>query len=135
VVLPEPVALDLADDYDLIAGLTTWGEARAANPKQVWVPGLSEDEDDPHADSDPYDPTATGVYEDGDWPLHPGTYALDELPEELHDIGGVGESMVTAPFLYIDPADEADLVRELRSRGYDARRDDQLFARLDPYFP
>jgi hypothetical protein len=31
VVLPEPVAVDPAEDYKIIAGLTTYGEARAAN--------------------------------------------------------------------------------------------------------
>jgi hypothetical protein len=99
------------------------------------MPGLDEEDDEPRADTDAYDPTTTPNYESGDWPLHAGTYALDELPEDLDDLVQAADSMPTAPFVYSDPADEAHFVREARSRGYDVRRGDNLVARLDPHFP
>jgi hypothetical protein len=52
------------------------------------VQGLDEDEhDDIPADEDPYSAALTSDYENGDWPPPAATIALDELPDDLEDIG------------------------------------------------
>lgn len=112
--------------------LKTYGEARRFQLRSLnGVPGLDEDDyDDILADGGPYDVALTDAYENGNWPAPAATIALDELPEDLEDIGEQIEQFPSFPTLYIDPTTEADLVRGLNQRGYEVRRDDELIGRI-----
>lgn len=91
------------------------------------MPGLDENEtDDIPADEEPFNVALTNAYENGDWPPLAATIALNELPEDLDDIGQQVEHFPGSPSLRIDPAIEEELVRELHQRGYGVRRDDDL---------
>lgn len=61
------------------------------------------------------------------------TIALDDLPDDLDDIGEQVEHFPELPTLRIDPAVEDELVADLKGRGYQVRRDDGLFDRINPY--
>lgn len=131
VLMPEDVAKAFAEDLEEIWSLKTYGEARRFQPQSTqWVPGLDDEDDDIPADDDPYDVTLTNVYENGDWPAPAATIALDELPEDLDDIGEQIEHFPSFPTLYIDPATETELVRLLNQRGYEVRRDDELISHI-----
>jgi hypothetical protein len=132
ILLPEEVAKAFAADYEAIWSLRTYGEARRFQPRSLrGVPGLDDKEyDDIPADEDRYDAALTNECENGEWPPPAATIALDELPEDLDDIGEQIEHFPSFPALYIDPATEADLVRVLNQRGYEVRRDDGLINRF-----
>lgn len=133
VLIPEDTAKAFAAEYQAIWSLKTYGEARRFQPRSLnGVPGLDQEEDydDIPADEDPYDVALTNDYENGDWPPPAATIALDELPEDLEDIGEQIEHFPSFPTLYIDPATESELVRLLNQRGYEVRRDDGLINRI-----
>jgi hypothetical protein len=132
VLLPEDTAKSFAADHQAIWLLKTFGEARRFQPQSLnGVPGLDEDEyDDIPADEDPYDAALTNEYLNGDWPPPAATIALDELPDDLEDLGQQIEHFPSFPTLYIHPATEADLLRDLKRRGYAVRRDDGLIDRI-----
>jgi len=131
VLLPEDVARGAAKEIENIFRLRTFGEARRFEPQYVDVPGLDDDEyDEPPDDEDIYDVTLTSVYLGEDWPPPAATFPLDDLPDDLDDIGEQIEHFPGYPTLYIDRATERDLVETLRRRGYDIRRDDELIGRL-----
>jgi hypothetical protein len=132
VLLPEDVAKAFAADHQAIWSLKTYGEARRFQPRSLnGLPGLDDDEyDDIPADEDPYTVTLTNEYLNGEWPPPAATIALDELPEDLEDIGEQVEHFPNFPTLRIDSATEADLVRVLNQRGYEVRRDDELVNRI-----
>ena len=135
VLLPQNVASAYAADHEHICTLSTFGEARRFEPEGMNVaPGLEEDDyDEVPADEDPYDATLTNEYLDGTWPPRAATVALDHLTgEDFDDIGEERENLGGVPFLYIDPATEADLVITLQSRRYRVERDDELIRRIDP---
>lgn len=134
VFLPERIANETADDLDQIRMLRTYGEARALVTRAVWIPGIDIDEPDDPPDEDAYDAAATAAHQDGDWPASAATIALDELPEDLEDLGEQRDNMAQLPRLYIDPQTEAEVLQYVRSLGYRARRDDSLFARLNQFF-
>ena len=130
VLLPEEVALAVASDLAEIGLLKTYGEARRFEPKFLWVPGLDEDDpEDQPDDDDPYDAGATNECENGDWPPAAATIALDVFDDELEDIGEQREHFPGSPTLFIDPSSEDSTVQELRRRGYEVRRDDELMRR------
>jgi len=62
------------------------------------------------------------------------TIALDDLPDDLEDLGEERGTLASTPYLFIDSSTEAEVLQYVRSPGYTARRDDSLFARLDPQF-
>ena len=133
ILLPEDVARGVAEDIERIWNLRTFGEARRFEPQQLMVPGLDEDEyDEVPADEDVYDVTLTNQFLADDWPPPAATFPLDDLPDDLDDIGKQIEHFPGYPTLYIDPATEADLVDKLRRRGYEVRRDDELIGRIGP---
>jgi hypothetical protein len=133
VLLPEEVAKTFATDHQALWLLETYGEARRFQPQSLdGVPGLDEDDyDGIPADADPYEVALTYDYENGKWPTPAATIALDELLDDLDDIGEQIEHSPSFPTLYIDPATDADLVRVLNHRGYEARRDDELINRIE----
>jgi len=135
VLLPEEVARGVAEEIENIFRLRNFGEARRFEPQYVDVPGLDDDEyDEPPGDEDVYDVTLTNVYlGEDEWPAPAATFALSYLPEGLDDIGEQIEHFPGYPTLYIDPATEADLVKTLRQRGYDVRRDDEVIGRVNRY--
>lgn len=128
MLLPEEVAKAFAAEHQAIWSLKTYGEARRFQLRSLnGVPGLGDEEyDDIPADEDPYDVALTSDYENGDWPPPAATIALDELPDDLDDIGEQVEHFPNFPTLHIDPATEPDLVRALNQRGYEVQRDDEL---------
>ena len=128
VLLPEETAKAFAADHQAIRSLKTYGEARRFQPRLLnGVPGLDDDEyDDTPTDEDPYDVVLTNEYLNGEWPPSAATIALDELPEDLEDIGEQIEHFPRFPTLSIDPVTEADLLRVLNQRVYEVRRDDEL---------
>jgi len=130
--MPEDTANAFAAEHQAIWSLSTYGDARRFHPQSLnGVPGLDHDRyDDIPADEDPYDVGVTIEYENGDWPPPAATIALDELPDDLEDVGEQIEHFPGFPTLYIDPATETDLVRVLNQRGYEVRRDDKLIKRL-----
>ena len=132
ILLPEEVALDYAADHQHIWALTTYGDARHFEPHGInRPPGLDEDDyDEVPADGDPYDSDSTDEYLNGDWPPSAATIALDELPDDLDDIGEERDRFPGSPILFIDPATEVDLFQILRNRGYEVRRDDELIERI-----
>jgi hypothetical protein len=136
VLLPEDLAAAIASDLEKIYALETYGEARRLETQLLTVPGLDDDDYDeaPPEASDPYDCTTTNECQEGNWPPRAATVALDYLAEDetLDDIGEERENLGGVPFLYIDPADEQELIATLRNRGYELRRDDELIGRIDP---
>jgi hypothetical protein len=76
--------------------------------------------------------TAQAWADEPDAPLA-ATIALDDLPDDLDDIGEQVEHFPELPTLQIEPAEEEGLVADLRRRGYLVRRDDGLFQRINPY--
>lgn len=134
-MLVADVARTIAEDYDALRAATTYGQARALQLTHIDAPGLDDDEEDVHedtnrADDDPYDPYQSAAARNGDWPVSAATYALDHLPEDL-DIGEEVDSPVQTPWLFIDPASEDELIQAANEASYTLRRDDQLIARLD----
>jgi hypothetical protein len=121
VVLPEKVAEEVARDYERISAIHTYGEARQLSLEYLSLP-MGDDEAD---DSEPYDP-----WECEDFPPRAAGIALDELPEDL-DIGEEIDVMAFVPWLYIDPADEEQLLEAARVAGYPIRRDDNLIRAID----
>jgi hypothetical protein len=132
ILLPEAVALAYAADHEAIWALTTYGVARRFEPLGInRPPGLDEDDyDDVPVDEDAYDAASTNEVLDDSWPPSAATIALDELPDDLSDVGEERDHFPNAPTLYIDPATEADLVETLRRRGYEVHRDDALIGRI-----
>lgn len=130
VLLPEKVAQELARDYKRISGVHTLGQARrvARELERLSLPDI-EDDNDGEIDSETYNPWG---FED--YPPRAATVALDELPEELADIGEEMDFMGFTPWLKIDPATERVLVETAEVRGFSIRRDDDLIRAIDPSF-
>lgn len=128
VLLPEEEATARAEEVSAIFAASTYGEARQLARVGLDVPGI-DDEDDEHGDEDPYDPA---LFED--WPGRAATLALDLLPDDLDDIGEQIDQFFAPPILHIDPAGEAALVKLLRERGYEVRRDDEMVGGMDPLY-
>jgi hypothetical protein len=134
VLLPEDVAQAVAEDLEAIGQFTTYGEARRFEPLYLGVPGLDDDDfEEVAADGDLYVVTATNEYQNGDWPPPVATVALENLPDDIQDIGEEVERFPSSPTLYIDPTSESHLLEDLRQRGYSVRRDDGLIQRIGSY--
>lgn len=131
VFLPEQLANQSADELDRIRMLRSYGAARGFTVRHTWIPGL--DDPDEHSDEDAYDASATSECQAGEWPPLSATMALDNLPDDLEDLGEQRDYMGSVPRLFIDPRIEAEVLRYVRSLGYTAHRNDSLFARLSPH--
>jgi hypothetical protein len=55
------------------------------------------------------------------------------LPDDLDDLVVEVEHFPNPPTLKLLSVSEADLVKTLKQRGYEVRRDDELISRIDPY--
>jgi hypothetical protein len=138
VFLPEDVAREYLEDYRMIAGAKSYGEARALRPKRTWVPDRDAEDEygDPIDDSKPYDARRTGAFEEGEWPAPPDTLALYHWPEDVdRESIAVEKGKIAAwEYLSIDPTTEAAAVAKFREHGYSVTRDDELIMRLDAFW-
>ncbi|SCG41034.1 hypothetical protein [Micromonospora humi] len=84
------------------------------------------------ADDEPFDLTEVGAVVDGRWPRMVTTRAFDALPQDLRETYGRRELTVhDGDYLEIPLDREDELVAELRGRGYQVTRDDDLVNLLD----
>jgi hypothetical protein len=135
VILPEEVAIAYASDREAILALKTFGEAFRFKPKATnYPPGVDDWEDyfeERPSDGEPYDAAAfLAQWEEYPWPPAAATIALEEMPEDLDDIGEQVEDFPYVPTLQIGPELESQIVSTIRSRGYEVRRDDELIRRV-----
>ncbi|MEU4477762.1 hypothetical protein AB0F68_06795 [Micromonospora sp. NPDC023966] len=128
-------ATEEAEEIKALAAARTWGEARQVQMTHLWNPAgpeCYEPEDDDYADGKPFDINELGTVMEGDWPRMVTERALELLPEDLQD--RFGKRQFTAhngDFLEIPIDHESELVAELRERGYEVTRDDELINVLD----
>ncbi|MGD0220686.1 MAG: hypothetical protein ABSC73_09580 [Acidimicrobiales bacterium] len=135
VILPEEVAVAYASDREAIFALKTFGEAIHFKPKAGnYAPGADDWEDyfeERPADDEPYDAAAfLEQWPEYEWPPAAATIALEEMPEDLDDIGEQVEDFPFVPTLQVSPELEAQIVSTIRGRGYEIRRDDELIWRV-----
>jgi hypothetical protein len=69
-------------------------------------------------------------WEEYEWPPEAATIALEEMPEDLDDIGKQVEHFPFEPTVQISPELESQIVSTIRSRGYEIHRDDELIGRV-----
>lgn len=123
-----------AAEIRALAAARTWGEARQVQMTHLWNPAgpdCYEPEDD-YADDKPFDITEVGAVVDMSWPEMVTARALSVLPQDLQD--RYGEIVLTVhdgEYLEVPLDGEAELVAELRERGYEVTRDDELINLLD----
>jgi hypothetical protein len=134
VILPEEVATAYASDREAILALKTFGEAFRFKPKGAnYPPGVDWQEylEERPSDDEPYDAAAfPEQWPEYEWPPAAATIALEEMPEDLDDIGEQVDHFPHAPTIQIDPELESQVVATIRSRGYEVRRDDELIGRV-----
>lgn len=137
ILMPEDVAEAYVSDHEAIVALKTFGDARRFVPRGSInnPPGVDDWEDlygeEGPPDDDPYDAVAlVESWEDYPWPPSAATIALEELPDDLRDIGEEVENFPFESALHIDPAFEQQLLETIRSRGYEIHRDDVLIGRI-----
>lgn len=122
-----------AAEIRALASARTWGEARKVQMTHLWNPaGPDCYEPEDHADDKPFDITSVGAVEDMSWPEMVTTRALAVLPQDLQD--RYGEIVLTVhdgEYLKVPLDGEAELVAELRERGYEVIRDDDRINLLD----
>ncbi|MEV1328527.1 hypothetical protein AB0J20_02985 [Micromonospora costi] len=121
-----------AADIRALAAARTWGEARQVQMTRLWNPARPGGYEDEYADDRPFDITELGAIVDGDWPKMVTARALAVLPQDLQD--RYGEIVLTVhdgEYLKVSLGGEAALVAELRERGYEVTRDDDLINLLD----
>ncbi|MEU4477918.1 hypothetical protein AB0F68_07635 [Micromonospora sp. NPDC023966] len=122
-----------AAEITALAAARTWGEARQVQMTHLDNPaGPDCYEEDDYADDKPFDITELGAIVNGYWPTMVTTRALDVLPQDLQD--RYVELVLTVhdgEYLKVPLDGEADLVAELRKRGYEVTRDDETINLLD----
>jgi hypothetical protein len=127
-------AADEAQEIVAIATSRTWGEARRVAPRHTWNPVGPEyhDPEDGPADDEPFDINKVGLVQQGDWPDMVTSRALKLLPKDLQARFGVdADTVLNGDYLEIPLDREAELVAELRERGFEVSRDDELINVLD----
>jgi hypothetical protein len=142
IIFDESAAEGLASELEEIEACETVGDARRVRETlgYTYMPGGSDDfldeDGEPLPDDAPYDCWDTGEAQEGDWPPMPGAYALDDLPLELlrpltAEAGGrLIDTTVNGSSFAIPLNRQEDLVRILRSAGYEVRRGDDLINSL-----
>ncbi|WP_434740276.1 hypothetical protein [Micromonospora sp. SH-82] len=127
-------AAEEAAEIRAIAAARTWGEARRIQTTHVTNPADPENynpEEDP-ADEEPFDINELGSVVEGDWPPMVAERAVTLLPEELRTrFGDQQATVLNGDLLEIPLSSETELVAELRRRGYQVHRDDELINVLD----
>ncbi|MEV0723812.1 hypothetical protein AB0I37_13640 [Micromonospora purpureochromogenes] len=129
-------AAEEAAEIRALASARTWGEARQVRMTHLWNPAGPdyEDPEDGYADDEPFVITELGAVMDGRWPRMVTTRAFEVLPQDLQDRYGKREfTLHDGDYLEIPLEGEAELVAELRGRGYDVTRDDELINLLDGF--
>jgi hypothetical protein len=117
-----------------IASAATWGEARRVATRYTWNPVGPEyyDPDEGLADDEPFDIAEMGAVQDGDWPPMVTTRASTLLPKDLQAaFSDPAVTALTRYYLEIPLRHEADLMAQLRDRGFEVSRDDDLINLLD----
>ncbi|MEU8298935.1 hypothetical protein AB0C04_16825 [Micromonospora sp. NPDC048909] len=125
-----------AAEIRALATAHTWGEARQVQMTQLWNPAGPDyhDPEDGYADDKPFDITKVGAVEGGTWPRMVTERAFTVLPQDLQDNHGKRQLTVhDGDYLEIPLDCEAELVAELRGRGYEVIRDDDLINLLDGF--
>ena len=116
-----------ANDYVCLRELDsrpdmTWGELRHSLPRLAgFLPSEGEVADTELLSSDAWGSPISDY-----WPF-PHSEQLDLLPKDVIALGEI-EDTGEGDRLYLDTADEDEIVRRLRSHGYEVRRDDALVA-------
>lgn len=122
-----------APEITALAAARTWGEARQVQMTHLSNPAGPECyEEDDYPDDEPFDITEVGAIVEGYWPGMVTARALDVLPQDLQDrYGEVVLTVHNGEYLRVPLDGEAELVAELRERGYEVTRDDDLINLLD----
>lgn len=123
-----------AAEITALASARTWGEARQVQMTHLWNPAGADyhDPEDGYADDKPFDITKVRAVENGHWPQMVTTRAFDVLPQDLQERYGKRElTLHDGDYLEVPLDREAELVAELRGRGYEVTRDDDLINVLD----
>ncbi|MFI7517482.1 hypothetical protein ACIBVK_28695 [Micromonospora echinofusca] len=127
-------AAEEAAEIKTIAAARTWGEARRIRTTHVSNPADPEyyaPDEDP-ADDQPFVINEVGSVVEGDWPPLVPERAFTLLPKDLRTrFGKQQATALNGDLLEIPLSDEAELVAELRRRGYEVHRDDELINVLD----
>ncbi|SCF16125.1 hypothetical protein GA0074695_3885 [Micromonospora viridifaciens] len=99
----------------------------------MWNP-FGPIDDDVYAthDDEPFDINEVGLIVEGDWPEMVTARAFKILPQNLRARFGKRVPTVhNGDYLEIPVDREAEMVAELRQRGYEVTRDDELINVLD----
>ncbi|MFD0782690.1 hypothetical protein ACFQZ8_01935 [Micromonospora azadirachtae] len=129
-------ATEEASEVRALAAARTWGEARQVEMTHLWNPAGPDyhDPEDGYSDDRPFDVTEVGAIEDGRWPRMVTTRGFTVLPQDLQDKYGKRTlTLYDGDYLDIPRDCEAELVAELRERGYEVTRDDDLINLLDGF--
>ncbi|GAA4562741.1 hypothetical protein GCM10023176_05110 [Micromonospora coerulea] len=129
-------AAEEAAEIRALASAPTWGEARQVQMTHLWNPAGPDyhDPEDGYADDKPFDITEVGSVVDGYWPRMVTARAFEVLPQDLQDrYGEVVLTVHDGEYLEVPLDGEAELVAELRGRGYEVTRDDDLINLLDGF--
>ncbi|MEU7971816.1 hypothetical protein AB0B48_07215 [Micromonospora sp. NPDC049089] len=129
-------ATEEAAEIRALAAARTWGEARQVRMTHLSHPAGPDcyEPEDGYADDKPFDITEVGAVKDGTWPRMVTERAFTLLPQDLQDRYGKRQVTVhSGDYLEIPLAGEAELLAELRRRGYEVTRDDELINLLDGF--
>lgn len=127
-------AAEEAEEIKALAAARTWGEARQVRMTHLSNPAAADEDfpDEDPADNEPFEINELNSVAEGDWPPMVTERAFKLLPEDLQD--QFGERRFTAlngDYLEIPVDREGELVAELRKRGYEVSRDDEVINVLD----
>jgi len=127
-------AAEEAEEIRAIASAGTWGDARRIRTRHIWNPAEIDEGEDPKdypPDDAPFDIYEVPCVADGDWPGMVTRRAIELLPEDIHKFGEIVHTTLNGEYLHIPAEREAELVAELRSRGFEVTRNDDLINMLD----
>ncbi|WP_433260925.1 hypothetical protein ACQPWR_18680 [Micromonospora vinacea] len=122
-----------AAEIGALAAARTWGEARQVRMTHLSHPAGPDcyEPEDGYADDKSFTITEVGAVEDGTWPPMVTERAFTLLPQDLQDRYGKRQVTVhSGDYLEIPLAGEGELLAELRQRGYEVSRDDELINQL-----
>ncbi|MFF4875077.1 hypothetical protein [Micromonospora sp. NPDC000668] len=129
-------ATEEAAEIRALASAQTWGQARQVQMTHLSNPAGPDcyEPEDGYGDDKPFDITEVGAVVDGYWPQMVTTRALDVLPQDLQDrYGKLVLTVHNGEYLEVPLDCETELVAELRERGYEVTRDDELINLLDGF--
>lgn len=133
VFAPARVVWSYVHDVELARSLRTIRALKQhrGELQLLWLAPADEDVDELELEDDePY-----VWFEASDEYPRLATLALDNWPQDLEDIGSETGDMITVPALHIEPASETEIVATFRERGYEVRRNDEVFMRATTWEP